>query len=69
MFSFKVTKRKNIIQVDVDTEGNSTVGPSQLPAPSARATFYMGGLPGEVGRCPLEQNTPKPGEMQLHVQD
>ncbi|KAM9371956.1 LOW QUALITY PROTEIN: laminin subunit alpha-5 [Phaethornis superciliosus] len=40
-----VTKWKNIIQVDVDTEGNYTMGPSQPPAPSTRATFYLGGLP------------------------
>ncbi|XP_039575088.1 laminin subunit alpha-5 isoform X1 [Passer montanus] len=40
-----VTKWKNVIQVDVDTEGNHTVGPSQPPAPSARATFSLGGLP------------------------
>ncbi|XP_010157177.1 PREDICTED: laminin subunit alpha-5-like, partial [Eurypyga helias] len=40
-----VTKRKNVIQVDVDTEGNYTVGPSQPPAPRARATFCLGGLP------------------------
>lgn len=40
-----VTKWKNVIQVDVDTEGNHTVGPSQPPAPSTRATFSLGGLP------------------------
>lgn len=40
-----VTKWKNIIQVDVDTEGNHTVGPSQPPAPSTTATFSLGGLP------------------------
>ncbi|RMB95824.1 hypothetical protein DUI87_27938 [Hirundo rustica rustica] len=40
-----VTKWKNIIQVDVDTESNHTVGPSQPPAPSTRATFSLGGLP------------------------
>ncbi|KAF2978342.1 hypothetical protein EK904_004374 [Melospiza melodia maxima] len=40
-----VTKWKNVIQVDVDAEGNHTVGPSQPPAPSTRATFSLGGLP------------------------
>ncbi|XP_030319124.1 laminin subunit alpha-5 isoform X1 [Calypte anna] len=43
--SIAVTKWKNIIQVDVDAEGNYTMGPSQPPAPSTRATFYLGGLP------------------------
>ncbi|XP_054701379.1 laminin subunit alpha-5 [Grus americana] len=43
--SIAVTKWKNVIRVDVDTEGNYTVGPSQPPAPSKRATFYVGGLP------------------------
>lgn len=56
LVSFQVTKWKNIIQVDVDTDGSYTVGPSQPPAPSARATFYVGGLPGEG-------NAPKPGEI------
>ncbi|XP_026718104.1 laminin subunit alpha-5 [Athene cunicularia] len=40
-----VTKWKNIVQVDVDTQGNYTAGPSLPPAPSTRATFYVGGLP------------------------
>lgn len=50
LFSVEVTKTKNVIQVDVDTKGNYTVGPSQPPPPSVRATFHMGGLPGELGR-------------------
>uniref|UniRef100_A0A8V5GE64 Uncharacterized protein n=1 Tax=Melopsittacus undulatus TaxID=13146 RepID=A0A8V5GE64_MELUD len=48
--SITVTKRKNVIQVTVDTKGNYTVGPSQPPSPSVQATFHMGGLPGELGR-------------------
>lgn len=43
--SIAVTKRKNMIQVDVDAKGNSTVGPSQPPPPSVRASFHMGRLP------------------------
>ncbi|XP_010217993.1 PREDICTED: laminin subunit alpha-5 [Tinamus guttatus] len=43
-----VIKRKTIIQIDVDTERNYTVGlshESQPPAAAARVTFHLGGLP------------------------
>lgn len=59
MFSFEVTKWKNVIQVDVDTEGNHTVGPSHPPAPSTRATFSLGGLPGELGKMCSRMKHPK----------
>lgn len=53
----------------MDTEGNYTVGPSQPPAPSTRATFCLGGLPGELGEMLSRQNTPKPRELLFQVQD
>uniref|UniRef100_A0A8C3D650 Laminin subunit alpha 5 n=1 Tax=Corvus moneduloides TaxID=1196302 RepID=A0A8C3D650_CORMO len=54
-----VTKWKNIIQVDVDAEGNHTVGPSQPPAPSTRVTFSLGGLPGELAKTHSRMKHPK----------
>uniref|UniRef100_H0ZBT3 Laminin subunit alpha 5 n=1 Tax=Taeniopygia guttata TaxID=59729 RepID=H0ZBT3_TAEGU len=45
--------------VDVDAEGNHTVGPSQPPAPSTRATFSLGGLPGELGKMCSRMRYPK----------
>uniref|UniRef100_A0A8C3LL69 Laminin subunit alpha-5 n=1 Tax=Chrysolophus pictus TaxID=9089 RepID=A0A8C3LL69_CHRPC len=57
--SITAVKRKNIIQVEVDTERNYAVGPSQPPAPSARATFYLGGLPGELRKMHSSSKHPK----------
>uniref|UniRef100_A0A8C3D588 Laminin subunit alpha 5 n=1 Tax=Corvus moneduloides TaxID=1196302 RepID=A0A8C3D588_CORMO len=45
--------------VDVDAEGNHTVGPSQPPAPSTRVTFSLGGLPGELAKTHSRMKHPK----------
>ncbi|XP_057256839.1 laminin subunit alpha-5 isoform X1 [Pezoporus wallicus] len=61
--SIAVTKRKNVIQVDVDTKGNYTVGPSQPPPPSVRATFHMGGLPETAKASTVPPLPPVPHYM------
>lgn len=54
------TKRKNIIQVEVDRERNYAVGPSWPPAPSARAMFYLGGLQEADEASPVSALPPLP---------
>nr|XP_047930545.1 laminin subunit alpha-5 isoform X4 [Anser cygnoides] len=53
-----VTKWKNVIQLDVDTERKYTMGPSQPPAPSTRATFYLGGQPAETDQASTAPSLP-----------
>ncbi|XP_067856467.1 laminin subunit alpha-5 isoform X2 [Heptranchias perlo] len=43
-----VIKRKNVIQLDVDTESNYTVGPSHTPRTNTKEIFYVGGVPDTV---------------------
>ncbi|XP_053101455.1 laminin subunit alpha-5 isoform X2 [Hemicordylus capensis] len=40
-----VIKGSNVIQVDVDTEGNYTVGPNQIHPAAIRENVYLGGMP------------------------
>uniref|UniRef100_A0A8B9U440 Laminin subunit alpha 5 n=1 Tax=Anas zonorhyncha TaxID=75864 RepID=A0A8B9U440_9AVES len=54
-----LTKWKNVLQLNVDTERNYTMGPSQPPAPSTKATFYLGGQPGEGGKDALQNKIPR----------
>uniref|UniRef100_H3AL54 Laminin subunit alpha 5 n=1 Tax=Latimeria chalumnae TaxID=7897 RepID=H3AL54_LATCH len=43
-----VIKRKNVIQLDVDTEGNYTVGPSHAHSAGNEELLYVGGVPDTV---------------------
>uniref|UniRef100_A0ACB8F7F5 Uncharacterized protein n=1 Tax=Sphaerodactylus townsendi TaxID=933632 RepID=A0ACB8F7F5_9SAUR len=43
-----VIKSSNVIQVDVDTEGNYTVGPNQVLPTTVKENFYLGGMPEAV---------------------
>ncbi|OCT62438.1 laminin subunit alpha-5 isoform X2 [Xenopus laevis] len=43
-----VTKVSNVIQLDVDTEGNHAVGASQTEPSRSRGTLYIGGVPGNI---------------------
>ncbi|XP_069740233.1 laminin subunit alpha-5 isoform X2 [Narcine bancroftii] len=43
-----VFKRKNVIQLDVDTESNYTVGPLQIPYSNSKHIVYVGGIPDTV---------------------
>lgn len=43
-----VIKRKNAIQLDVDTESNYTVGPLYVPRMNSKQILYMGGIPDTV---------------------
>lgn len=45
---FVVIKRKNVIQLDVDTESNYTVGPLYVPPMNSKQILYMGGIPGTL---------------------
>lgn len=45
--SLQVIKSSNVVQLDVDTEGNYTVGPNQAHAAAIKENFYLGGMPGE----------------------
>ncbi|XP_042317419.1 laminin subunit alpha-5-like [Sceloporus undulatus] len=40
-----VMKGSNVIQLDVDTEGNYTVGPNQADEAAIKENFYLGGMP------------------------
>ncbi|KAJ6665753.1 hypothetical protein lerEdw1_002123 [Lerista edwardsae] len=40
-----VIKGGNVIQLDVDTEGNYTVGPNQAHTAAIRESFHLGGMP------------------------
>nr|XP_028591223.1 laminin subunit alpha-4-like [Podarcis muralis] len=40
-----VIKSSNVIQLDVDTEGNYIVGPNQAHAEAIKENFYLGGMP------------------------
>ncbi|XP_053250423.1 laminin subunit alpha-5 isoform X2 [Podarcis raffonei] len=40
-----VIKSSNVIQLDVDTEGNYTVGPNQAHAAAIKENVYLGGMP------------------------
>ncbi|KAL8179594.1 UNVERIFIED_CONTAM: hypothetical protein K2H54_069335 [Gekko kuhli] len=40
-----VIKSSSVIQVDVDTEGNYTVGPNQVLPTAVKEDFYLGGMP------------------------
>ncbi|KAH0619227.1 hypothetical protein JD844_019053 [Phrynosoma platyrhinos] len=40
-----VMKGSNVIQLDVDTEGNYTVGPNQTDEAAVKENFYLGGMP------------------------
>uniref|UniRef100_A0A8C8RBX0 Laminin subunit alpha-5 n=1 Tax=Pelusios castaneus TaxID=367368 RepID=A0A8C8RBX0_9SAUR len=44
-----VIKGKNRLQVDVDTAGNYTVGPSQPHSVDAKERLQLGGVPGAAG--------------------
>ncbi|XP_078274826.1 laminin subunit alpha-5 [Rhinoraja longicauda] len=43
-----VIKRKNVIQLDVDTESNYTVGPLYVPRTNSKQILYVGGIPDTV---------------------
>lgn len=47
LFSFQVIKGGNVIQVDVDAEGNYTVGPNEAHTSAVKESVYLGGMPGE----------------------
>ncbi|XP_067324319.1 laminin subunit alpha-5 isoform X1 [Anolis sagrei] len=40
-----VMKSSNVIQLDVDTEGNYTVGPNQADTAAIKENIYLGGMP------------------------
>ncbi|CAM4653046.1 unnamed protein product [Caretta caretta] len=44
--SIAVIKGKNVIQLDVDTDRNYTVGPSQTRSADTKETLHLGGVPG-----------------------
>ncbi|XP_072098440.1 laminin subunit alpha-5 isoform X1 [Mobula birostris] len=43
-----VIKRNNVIQIDVDTERNYTVGPLHIPHTNSKQILYVGGIPDTV---------------------
>ncbi|XP_054836339.1 laminin subunit alpha-5 [Eublepharis macularius] len=54
-----VIKSSNVIQVDVDTEGNYTVGPNQVLPSTIKENFYLGGMPEAATNVGLTSPTPR----------
>uniref|UniRef100_A0A0E9PAV4 Laminin G domain-containing protein n=1 Tax=Anguilla anguilla TaxID=7936 RepID=A0A0E9PAV4_ANGAN len=52
-----VIKRNNVIQLDVDTEGRYTVGPSSSVSTRTRDPLYVGGIPDSTWSTQLPKTS------------
>ncbi|KAG2458283.1 LAMA3 protein, partial [Polypterus senegalus] len=59
-----VIKRNNVVQLDVDTERNHTVGPSSSLSTDTKDPLYIGGIPGRVINPKLPVHTSFQGCLQ-----
>lgn len=47
MFLLSVIKRKNVVEMHVDTDGNYTIGSASSTDTMTKDPLYVGGIPGE----------------------